>query len=79
MAQRKRLEMNGVFNESAEHFEMWESPIYIYNRKEKGFQCFIKVPIDVVRHLDLNNKERVIVAIKKIDAEYPSNTGKEKT
>ena len=60
----KRLEEDGVFLEPSEHWEMWEAKVYVYKRKDRGLQAKTVVPIDIVRHLKLANKEKVMLAIR---------------
>ena len=62
----QRQEEDGHFKEQAGHFEMYETKVYY---KPENHRCIIMIPMDLVRHLSLNNKDRVVVAIKKIEEE----------
>lgn len=64
-APRSRLEQDGLFLEEPEQWEMWRGGTYI-KRKQNGAirRAILTIPNDIVRHLNLRNKQKVMVAIK---------------
>ncbi len=76
LIERKRMEQDGLFLESPDHWEMFETTIYIYKSKEKRQHKnrgehthsqgrVLNVPIQIARHLNLKNKDKIMVAIKR--------------
>jgi len=64
---RKRLEENGLIFEKSNHFELFEGTIYYYSRSRCSGQVRISVPKDIFSHLKLKHKDKVFIAIKKIE------------
>jgi len=66
MGKRTRIRMmqNGLYDEPKDHFEMWIGAIYV-PQPGKRQSNRILVPVDVVRHLQLNNKDKIVIAIKR--------------
>jgi hypothetical protein len=73
---RKRLEEDGLYVEPKEHWEMWETTVYSYEyphqyktkrgwRKSQSTYTNIRIPTDLIRHLGLKHKDKVVVAIRK--------------
>jgi len=60
---KKRIEENGLFIENSDHFEMFEKTIYLNLEHSRAY---VLIPFDVVRHLKLENKDKVLIAIRKI-------------
>lgn len=69
MVERKRLEQDGLYVDSSDHWEMFDTKIYIREGISKqGYKTKARsvcVPIDIVRHLKLKNKDKIVVAIKR--------------
>ena len=57
-----RLEEDGTYLEEKEHYESWKTKIYV---GKDNYTAYIRVPMSIVRHLGLKNKDRIIVAIKR--------------
>lgn len=66
--ERKRLEEDGVEFENPDHWETWETKIYIIrdHRSQGTNNTYLTIPIDIIRHLNLVHKQKVKVAIKRI-------------
>lgn len=69
---KKRLEEDGVYTANPEHWEFFNTPVFVYinhsKYKEKYYTTMntnIRIPNDVVRHLNLQNKERIDIAIRR--------------
>ena len=65
----RRLEEDGTYIMDKDHFEFFETHIYIYQLHSKYYKCGysrrIQIPADIVRHLGLKHKDNIMVAIKK--------------
>jgi hypothetical protein len=60
------MEEDGYFVSDSKHWELIENkPVFIYDKGIKGGQCYLNIPIDVVRHLKLNHKDKVDIAIRR--------------
>ena len=55
------MDEDGLFTSNPDHWEMWETKVYRYTKTR---QTAIHVPINIVRHLKLEHKGKVIVAIR---------------
>lgn len=63
---RQRLEENGLYLSDPKHWEVFESTLYFYpTPQNRGTHASLLVPIDLVRHLGLKHKEKIVVAIRK--------------
>ncbi len=61
---RKRMEENGLYISSAEHWELIEDKvIYIYIYKHCTLAT-IHIPMDIIRHLGLKHKDKITIAIR---------------
>lgn len=64
---RKLMESDGLYLSDSSHGEMFEGSVYIdyYKRIDpRQFSVTLHIPIDIARHLNLKNKQRVTIAIK---------------
>jgi len=61
---KHRLEQDGIVVDAPEHWETWQTKVYMYSRPNSIHQSSIPIPIDIQRHLNLKHKDQVIVAIK---------------
>ena len=73
---KRRLEEDGLYVQSKDHWEMWEAPLYRTTQRKKyrtkegekhytNTSFSIHVPKDLIRHLSLKPKDKILVAIKK--------------
>jgi hypothetical protein len=56
---------NGLYEEPKDHFEMWTGTVYVQQQYRKRTGRVI-IPNDIMRHLQLNNKDKVVIAIKRV-------------
>lgn len=62
MKKRQRREQDGLYLDKPDHWEMWETKIYRQKTRRQGH---VTVPVDIVRHLNLENQDLVFCAIKR--------------
>ncbi len=65
-----RREEDGLYLSDPEHWEMFDGTIYIHQSKNHRV-AHLHFPIDIVRHLKLQHKQRVTIAIKHQAVEKP--------
>ena len=58
---KRRLEQDGLYVDTSDHWEMFETKTSIYTYHG----CTIYIPIDIVRHLKLKHRDEIVVAIKR--------------
>jgi len=63
MSVKRRLEQDGLYLDDPDHWEMFDGTIYIHQFKTYKY-AHLYFPIDIVRHLKLQHKQRVTIAIK---------------
>jgi hypothetical protein len=68
--QKQRMEQDGLFFEDKEHWEVWETTIYNYYRKGKYSSTYVMVPMNIFNHLQLKHKQKILVAIQKIEDDF---------
>jgi hypothetical protein len=49
------------------HWEGWKGKIYVYDQTEKYHHAMIYVPMDIVRHLKVEHKSLIQIAIQRRD------------
>ena len=60
-----RLEEDGYYFDSSDHWELIENASVIVNKDRKSISYHVYIPIDVARHLQLKPHDRVTIAIRK--------------
>jgi hypothetical protein len=58
-----RREPDGIELADPRHWESWRTSVYIYEDGPSR-NITLNIPVDVARHLDLEHKQRIQVAIK---------------
>jgi len=62
---KQKLEEDGLEFITPEHWETWNSKIYVYKDvRSNSRNSVLLVPATIVRHLNLHHKQKVKIAIK---------------